>query len=267
MERYKFLFNFNDLDAKKIFDDKKYAVGKVLFRYNGNEEIVKIPNDVIAIGERAFEFCDSIKEVILGDNVQAIGRGAFTMCASLEKIKLSLRIRWIDYATFAGCKRLKHIEIGKNVNLICPAAFQKSGIETISIDKENEFYTYKDGLLYELKAQNTGQPSHNGKALLWVNENIIGDKLTVPDGVVVIAEGAFGMNQIIHNVILPKSVAIIETGAFACSSLQTCYIPASVRYIGENAFNGCNHLVIECHQDTYTHKYAELNNIKYKIVD
>lgn len=266
MNKGKYLFNFNDSDAKKIFDDKKYAVGKVLFRYNGNEEIVKIPSDVIAIGERAFESCDSIKEVVFGDNVQAIGRGAFTMCASLEKIKLPSRIRWIDYATFAGCKSLKRIEIGKNVSLICPVAFQNSGIETISIDKENEFYTYKDGLLYELKALNTGQPSANGKALLWANEKIIGGRLTVPDDVVVIAEGAFGMNHMIRDVVLPESVVVIEKGAFACSSLKKCYIPKSVRYIGEKAFNCCNHLIVECHQNTYAHKYAELNNIKYQIL-
>lgn len=50
-----------------------------LFRYNGNDKTVKIPDTVREIAAHAFYQCDKITEVTLPPSVEVIGEGAFSV--------------------------------------------------------------------------------------------------------------------------------------------------------------------------------------------
>lgn len=79
------------------YNDFEYEVdgdSVTITKYNGNEEIVNIPEkingvNVTVIGESAFENNTNIKTVSIPDSVTNIKEEAFYQCENLEKVKLS----------------------------------------------------------------------------------------------------------------------------------------------------------------------------------
>lgn len=53
---------------------------------------------------------------------------------------------------------------------------------------------------------------------------------------------------------------------FENMDLKHIVIPDGVTSIGDNAFDGCNNLVVTCKINSYTHNYCEENGIKYKAI-
>lgn len=67
--------------------------------------------------------------------------------------------------------------------------------------------------------------------------------VSIPDGITVIGEWAFGYNSEITGVSVPNSVTSIESHAFYhCSKLTSVVIPDSVTSIKSKAFSGCENL-------------------------
>ena len=70
------------------------------------------------------------------------------------------------------------------------------------------------------------------------------ERVTVPDGIRIIAEGCFEKNEAIGRVILPDSVTEIHQNAFKnCVSLQTIKLPEHLRVVDTGAFENCRKLL------------------------
>lgn len=69
-----------------------------------------------------------------------------------------------------------------------------------------------------------------------------GEIVTVPEGVKKIGPWAFGSNESIREVILPKSLTEIDSYAFERSSLERIEIPSGVRKMGYCVFRYCRGL-------------------------
>ena len=100
-----------------------------------------------------------------------------------------------------------------------------------SVSEENPYFKSINGALY----------SHDGKTLLKCpshNKNLS----TIPDSVEVIGENAFCFNQSGISPHLPKSLKIIEAGAFNIFLCLSSYIeiPPGVEIIGDFAFQETN---------------------------
>ena len=68
-------------------------------------------------------------------------------------------------------------------------------------------------------------------------------KVVVPDGVTIIAEGAFKNNKTIEEIVLPKGIETITTELFSgCTALKKIILPNTVIEIKESAFDGCKNL-------------------------
>ena len=83
--------------------DKYVAVGNVLLRYNGNQEVVDdIPENISVIGPECFSRNNDIKRIVLPDAVEAIGYRAFSDCDSLEEVTVpaSLDIYKVEESAF-----------------------------------------------------------------------------------------------------------------------------------------------------------------------
>ena len=52
----------------------------VLKKYNGSEQVIKVPNSVTSIGEEAFSGCTGLTSVEIPDSVIEIGEDAFDGC-------------------------------------------------------------------------------------------------------------------------------------------------------------------------------------------
>lgn len=118
----------------------------VLKEYNGNDEVVTIPNNVSVIGKDAFAYNQAIKKVIIPENVHKIEEGAFACCVglssvivvgaikeignlafykcfSLKELNFKSGLRKIGFGAFANCYSLKSVEIPDTVSDIDYLAF------------------------------------------------------------------------------------------------------------------------------------------------
>jgi hypothetical protein len=99
-------------------------------------------------------------------------------------------------------------------------------LESISVDAANTYYDSRDNC-------NALIETATNKLIKGTSETII------PDDVTIIGEGAFYDSH--WNGSLPDGLIEIEDYAFEwCTDLESLSIPASVTYIGEDAFHLCN---------------------------
>ena len=112
--------------------------GGVLLKYNGNREIVEIPQGVIfAIGSYAFDHSSNLKQITIPEGVTEIRDAAFSCayggcgCHDLELITIPNGVRVIGSDAFRSCSNLKQIMIPNSVTTIGHWAFWSCGSLTI----------------------------------------------------------------------------------------------------------------------------------------
>ena len=93
--------------CKKLVDENGFViVNNVLFNFFGNDEVVKVPDNVTLILDGVFEGCTWIKKAILPEGLKWFGSEVFKNCDNLESIYIpsNINIRGMD--NFKGCKKL-----------------------------------------------------------------------------------------------------------------------------------------------------------------
>ena len=145
----------------------------------------KIPEDdkVIAIGDWAFEGCKLLKRISVPNCIKSIGDYAFFECVGLKSIAIPSSVINIGDFAFGNCRKLANIEVNEH----------------------NRVYKSIDGNIY----------TKNGDSLIQyaIGKNNI--KFEVPSSVTKICEFSCYGCMGIKNVVIPKSVSIIEEAAFA----------------------------------------------------
>ncbi len=185
---------------------------KTLLVYPGGkgEEAFTVPEHVQTIGDYAFAYSIKLKQVTLPDSVQYIGDGAFAS-SSLEKICFGAGVKTLGNQVFAGCRKLTAIEVdGGNPNY--------SSVDGVLMDADG-------GTLYVYPAGKTAT------------------SYRAPEGVQVIAPGAFYGCLGLQELQLPDSVTeISESAFFDCADLQRAYLGNGLVTIGREAFAWCTGL-------------------------
>lgn len=224
---------------------------------------VKMPADLIEIEGFAFT-CDTLlTNVTLPSKLEKIYQGAFVNCYRLQSINIPASVTYIESATIANCKNMT----------------------TIDVDKNNQYYQFKDGMLLN-KAGNFLHTYLSGNKAtsftipeyvdslgeyafldcehlksLTVNSNITWvtdyslcgipniEKITLPNTITHIGNYAFGECPALTDFVLPESVTYIDERAFwGLESLEEINIPAAVTNIGEFAFFNCSSLkTVKCY--------------------
>ena len=131
----------------------------------------------------------------------------------------------ISEAAFQNCTNLKRVTLAGKTYILTGLPEEKKNHEM-------------PPLVYKIYTQVLGNFCISGTILLryWGRE----ERVTVPEGITVIAERAFAENEAIGNVILPESVIEIQKEAFLdCLLLQTINFPKNLKEIGQAAFEGC----------------------------
>lgn len=212
-----------------------YVVGIGEEAFSGCEDLhwVRIPNTVSYIGARAFEGCRNLTEIEIPQTVTRLPDGVFEDCG-FTSFDVPNSIKEIDGWAFACCHQLESITISESVSSINGwSTFSScSKLVAINVDPNNTQYKSEDGVLF----------SKDGNSLVLYPPGMEGDYV-VPDGVVVIAEGAFRKNRNINSLSLPSTVTTISEYAFSdCNQLVSISIPSSVSNIGNKVFFGCSQL-------------------------
>ncbi|MBQ4198397.1 MAG: leucine-rich repeat protein, partial [Kiritimatiellae bacterium] len=181
---------------------------------------------VVAIGYCAFVSCSAIAEAVLPPTVQRIGSYAFDGCSGLSVVDIPDSVRYIDDGAFAY-SGIESIFIPASVNSIDGGyAFGNCRyLSEILVDESNEYYKSVDGVLY----------TKDGTTLVaWPGGR--GGDAVVAEGTRTIGIYAFAYSPI-ASVSIPDGIERIEYDAFFfCSGLTAVDIPASVTYIGSDAF-------------------------------
>ena len=264
-----------------------------------NVESVIIPEQyngkiVSEIGEKAFAGCDRIKNVRVNrdweQETMIIRQSAFEGCIHLRKVVLN-RVLKVEKNAFRNCPQLSEcVYISINNLFIDGGEF----IERDAFDPDNKVCVYlgdesnnfkgndqyflaglwdedyvfeENGVTYVCYAPNmTGDMEgisreHEGTRILDVQDEL--ETVFVKDtNVTGVGRKAFYGNEKIKVVKLGSQNRYIETKAFFdCENLERVYIPDTTNDIADDAFEGCNSLVIYTPKGSYAEKFARKHNI------
>ena len=188
----------------------------ILVKYLGDGGTVCIPNGIRAVGDYAFAYREDIRQIQLPQSVTEIGDYAFERCSSLENVLLPDGLKKIGKGAFSECEKLAEIKLPDSIERIGAGAFQWSA----AAFKERD-----------------GMTCAQGKYLLSFTGNA--DTLTIPSGVLVIADEAF-IRCRVTEAVLPEGLKTIGDDAFRWrSELKKICLPSTVSCIGANAFANC----------------------------
>lgn len=195
--------------------------------------------DNLVIGRSAFEGCN-YKNIDFPEGLSEIGERAFFGTAQMTSITIPGSVKWIGgnafyVSVFDGTKRMEKIEIKEGVEQIDGGAF--IGIypeELILPDNLKEIHSGAFDHFADMRTED-GFYIEDGVLFGYDGES---KNVVIPDGVKMIAGGAFNESDII-SVVCPDSVVSIGYQAFRwCWQLQKVTLSENLRYIGAEAFNG-----------------------------
>lgn len=181
-----------------------------------------LPNTVTAIGYRAFYRCKELTSITIPSNIKTIGEGSFAACSNLSSVTIEEGATKIAYSAFQVCGSLTSVTIPNSVETIGGLAFMGCGkLEKIS---------FGNGLSV------IGERAFEGTQ--WVNNQP--DGMVYAGNVVYIYKGDMPKDA---EIVLKDGATGIAGEAFKYSvNLTSITIPASVKSIGYQAFEGCSGL-------------------------
>ena len=169
------------------------------------------------IASQAYYKDSGLTEYDFPDGVTQIGDFAFAR-SGLNKIDIPDGVTTIGYGAFYHCDELEEVNIPTSVTSIEGYAFDKTAFVE---NYPNDFVIVGDGILIGYKGA----------------DSII----TIPEGVKLIADGAFRDHLGITAVNLATTLEVIGENAFSgCGNLSTVNRGENVKTIGANAFKGCS---------------------------
>lgn len=133
----------------------------ILVAYQGNDDVVNIPNNVKTISECAFQNLP-IKSVFIPNTLKSIGGAAFDSCGNLSSINIPDSVLEIGEWAFYNCNSLRTLIIPKSVTFIGYGAFEMCNNLTIECFESSfaQEYATKNGIKFIIiQENNTGIPN------------------------------------------------------------------------------------------------------------
>ena len=179
------------------------------------------PDSLTDIWGYAFKDCTALKSVEL-NSVRNLGSGAFTNCTALESVSLSDNMEKLNDHIFDGCASLARIDMPDKPIAVSFTVLGGTAYYNNPSNWENGVL-YADGYLIAVNADFAALTEY-----------------AVKEGTKVIADNAFsgaGYSGKVKKITLPDGLYRIGQGAFAkLSNLTEINVPESVRSIGYGAF-------------------------------
>lgn len=254
-----------------IIPDGVKSIGDNVFQCCHALSEIIIPNSVTSIGEEAFLDCDSLTSITIPHSVTKIGSYAFDGCVSLETVYFQSEEQ---KEKFKDCFGKAHLIIEKQSSVSTTPKVAKtpqtSAKLTSSSDKETTGTAEKTmkrpcSKAIDIPTSNLNMATktiviENGKLIRYAGNAATPN---IPEGVTVIATGAFdGLeNMICTN--LPVTVQHVEKGAFRnCPNLFRVAILETLQSIEKGAFwNNSDRFYIDTTDGSYAARYGQENKI------
>lgn len=233
----------NGITNRQIFEDFIYETeetGISIVKYIGAETgILIIPSHiegkpVIRLKQESFTSECKSKTIVLPETLITIDSSAFYYCG-FEKINIPNSVLTIGGVAFLGCSGFETITIPSSVTTIeCNPFRGCRSLKSIIVDDNNPNYRiYKDGLVRKDEMRLISYPY-----------GLINGTFTIPDGITVIDDYAFGYESpLCEKMIIPNSVEKIGAGSLCFSHATTIEIGNNVKEMGYGAFDYAHSLV------------------------
>ncbi len=215
-----------DLNADgELSREEAGMVADIGFIFKRNREIVSFEEfecfaGLKSLPDSAFMYCESLCSVRLPQSVSIVGEHAFEGCRNLSSVTLPDSLKVIGHGAFASCGSLLLDKLPQSLVKIDDAAFG-----------------YCDNLAVSSLPESIVEIGHRA----FVNcRNITITKL--PPLLKIIEGGTFQECSKMLVEELPQELVSIGDYAFVNNSIERMTIPASVRSIGEYAFDSCESL-------------------------
>lgn len=233
------------------------------FKNNSRIRKIILPNTVKNILAFSFEDLKNLKTVKLSKNLKYIEGSSFVKCPKIKKILIPKKCKRIDYGAFGGCEGLKTIKVekgNKHFKVWKDALYSKNMKELILFPKSCK--KYKTYVIPSTVKRLYDDAFQNNK---YIEKLIVKGNIThVCDDTVACAymknlrcvifktkqtSKKFGIGfegcQNLEKVILADGTKYIIYRQFAdCKNLTQINLPDSLIGIAENAFEGCDKLVL-----------------------
>lgn len=130
-----------ELVEKTIEEFKKTNIveNNILIKYNDNDEIISLPEQIKILGDYAFRNNQNLKAIFIPSSINRIldGHieeaiteeeqddfvGCFSRCMNLKEVRLSKNLKNIPACCFANCISLDNISVPNSVEEISKMAF------------------------------------------------------------------------------------------------------------------------------------------------
>ncbi len=242
-----------------IYNDFEYSVSEngtvKIEAYKGTDETVVIPDEidgksVTVIGEKSFEG-SAITSVVIPLGIKEIGSEAFKECENITEIHIPASVEKMGRTPFK----------------------RASGLAKITVDENNEYFTSKNGVLY----------NKDMTTLLSYPAEKTAKTFNIPASVERLEEHSIDGNDYLSKVKIGKNVNVIGSYCFFdCMNLKSLTIPATVEFIGEDASIGrydagraetgdlinpsVPGFVLYAYRSTPGEEYCGIDGVDYKLI-
>ncbi|NDV84278.1 leucine-rich repeat protein [Bacteroides sp. 51] len=221
---------------------------------------INIPGTVVYIGASAFQFCSKLESVKIPAAVEILKKATFNQCSALNNVEFeeSSLLHTIEDGSynssndgvFEQCTNLLRIKCPKNLKYIGISAFRSSGIADITFNPGlktiAEFAFFKCKRIAKVTIPASVESIQGGAFYecqllthVVIEQNsmlrTLGEKKTsnVP------TFGVFGSCRNLVSINLPEKLTTIGARAFHWCDALKLTLPASLEYIGNEAFSRC----------------------------
>ena len=196
--------------------------------------------NVQTIGASSFAYA-ALQTLTIPDSVTSMGREAFSCNSSLSHLNIGRGLTQISVLAFSDTVSLKTVTIPDGITEIGGGAFSYSGLQSVIFESNSRLAYIGTNAFEGCNLSEIDIPASVLKIGDWAftSNPLLRVEFAENAALHFIGEGAFENCQMLDTIALPASLRTIGDFAFQSSGLTEVTVPAGVTTLGDGAFSRC----------------------------